>query len=206
MENTVISIGRQLGAGGRTIGKKIAEKLGYKYYDKELITLAAKEIGFDEKIFENADEKPKFMRFFETLLSGMNQGNVNSNENYMSNSQLFKIQSDVIKKLAEEGPCVIVGRCSDYVLRNNKKMVSVFLSASDEDKEEAVMRRDGISREEAKKKIRNVCSKRADYYNTYSGKEWGAAKSYHLCIDVSSLGIEGTVDMIEEFVRRRNGM
>jgi cytidylate kinase len=201
MENTVISIGRQFGAGGRTIGKKLAERFGFKYYDKELITLAAKEIGFDVDIFEKADEKPGFIRFFQNLMGGECLA-----DNYMSNTSLFKVQSDVIKKLAEDGPCVIVGRCSDYVLRNNPKLVSVFLSANEEDKVKLVTKRSGVSEEKALKLIRNTNSKRADYYNTYSGREWGVASNYHLCIDVSSLGIDKTVDFIEKFVRERNGL
>jgi cytidylate kinase len=116
------------------------------------------------------------------------------------------VQSDVIKKLAEDGPCVIVGRCSDYVLRNNPKLVSVFLSANEEDKVKLVTKRSGVSEEKALKLIRNTNSKRADYYNTYSGREWGVASNYHLCIDVSSLGIDKTVDFIEKFVRERNGL
>ena len=127
-------------------------------------------------------------------------------DNYMSNTSLFKVQSDVIKKLAEDGPCVIVGRCSDYVLRNNPKLVSVFLSANEEDKVKLVTKRSGVSEEKALKLIRNTNSKRADYYNTYSGREWGVASNYHLCIDVSSLGIDKTVDFIEKFVRERNGL
>jgi cytidylate kinase len=201
MENTVISIGRQFGAGGRTIGKKLAERFGFKYYDKELITLAAKEIGFDVDIFEKADEKPGFIRFFQNLMGGECL-----DDNYMSNTSLFKVQSDVIKKLAEDGPCVIVGRCSDYVLRNNPKLVSVFLSANEEDKVKLVTKRSCVSEEKALKLIRNTNSKRADYYNTYSGREWGVASNYHLCIDVSSLGIDKTVDFIEKFVRERNGL
>ncbi|MBO6005551.1 MAG: cytidylate kinase-like family protein [Paludibacteraceae bacterium] len=201
MENTVISIGRQFGAGGRTIGQKLAERFGFKYYDKELITLAAKEIGFDVDIFEKADEKPGFMRFFQNII-----GNSCFDDNYMSNTALFKVQSDVIKKLSEDGPCVIVGRCSDYVLRNNPKMVSIFLSANEEDKVKLVTKRSGVSEEKALKLIRNTNSKRADYYNTYSGREWGVASNYHLCVDVSSLGIDKTVDLIEKFVRERNGL
>lgn len=201
MNNTVISIGRQFGSGGMAIGQKLAERFGFRYYDKELIPLAAKEIGFDPEVFEKVDEVPRFLRFFQ-IFGAAGQGN----ENYMSNSMLFKVQSDVIRKLADEGPCIIVGRCSDYVLRENPDMVSVFVSASEEDKIKNVMERQNIAREAAVKLIKNTNSKRAEYYNTYSGKEWGAAKSYHLCIDVSSLGIDGTVDFIEEFVRRRNGI
>ncbi len=198
--NTVISIGRQFGSGGRSVGQQLAERMGYKYYEKELIPLAAKEIGFDPSIFEKVDEVPRFLRFFQGLYSnGMDENY--SHRNYMSRTMLFQVQSDVIRRLAEESSCVIVGRCSDYVLRDNPKMVSVFLSATTEDRIARICERTGEQdREKIEKLLRYTDRNRANYYNTYSGKEWGRADSYDLCINVSKIGIECTVDAIERFV------
>lgn len=199
--NTVISIGRQYGSGGREVGRTLAERLGCKYYDKELIPLAAKEIGFDPAIFEKVDEVPRFLRFFQGLY-GNGMGENYTHRNYMSRTMLFQVQSDVIRRLAKESPCVIVGRCSDYVLRDNPNMFSVFLSASLDDRIARIKKRTGIlDNAKIETLLRRTDRDRAHYYNTYSGKEWGRAESYDLCINVSKVGIERTVDAIERFVK-----
>ena len=201
----VVNIGRQLGSGGRVIGEKLAGRLGISFYDKELINLASKESGLCKEFFEKADEKPsqtivggffgaRFSLFSETSMPYAN---------YLSNDALFKIQSDVIRKLAAERSCLFVGRCADYILRDHPRVVNVFISASIEDRIDRVCEQTNTTPEEAKDLIHRADKKRSEYYNYYSYKTWGKAETYHLCIDSSVLGIDDTVLFIEEFVRRK---
>lgn len=204
-EKFVINIGRQLGSGGREIGEKLATELNISYYDKELIELASQESGLCKEFFEKADEKASQgligglfgMRFPFVTEGAMPYSNC------LSNDALFKIQSDVIRKLAEEKSCLFVGRCADYILRDNPRCVNVFISASLEDRIERVMSRRYITREDAEALIEKVDKKRASYYNYYSYNTWGAAATYHLCIDSSVLGVEGTVEFIKSFAIQR---
>lgn len=196
----IISIGRQFGSGGRSIGKMIAEKLGIGYYDVELLRLAAKEIGFGEEAFAAVDEKPNFGRFFqniENLMSG------SQTDSLMSNANLFQVQSDVIRQIAERESCVIMGRCSDYVLREDDRCVSLFLTADEDDRVRRVMERLEVDEAKAEKIITSTNKRRAEYYNYYTGKKWGDAASYHLCVNVTALGEEDTADFICDFVKRK---
>ncbi|MEE1541664.1 MAG: cytidylate kinase-like family protein [Paludibacteraceae bacterium] len=196
----IISIGRQFGSGGRSIGKMIADKLGIGYYDVELLRLAAKEIGFGEEAFAAVDEKPNFGRFFqniENLMSG------SQTDSLMSNANLFQVQSDVIRQIAERESCVIMGRCSDYVLREDDRCVSLFLTADEDDRVRRVMERLEVDEAKAEKIITSTNKRRAEYYNYYTGKKWGDAASYHLCVNVTALGEEGTADFICDFVKRK---
>jgi len=196
----IISIGRQYGCGGREIGMAIAKALEFDYYDKELLTLAAKESGFNPELFENADEKPHH-NFFFNWIDGLFSGNYQYNH-YLSNDTLFKIQSDAIHKLATEKSCVIVGRCSDYVLRDNPNCISIFLHASLEDRIKRVCARQPIDRTKAIELIRQMDKRRAGYYNYYSSKVWGKADTYMLSVNVSALGEEETVRFILSFVKK----
>lgn len=196
----IISIGRQFGSGGRSIGKMIADKLGIGYYDVELLRLAAKEIGFGEEAFAAVDEKPNFGRFFqniENLMSG------SQTDSLMSNANLFQVQSDVIRQIAERESCVIMGRCSDYVLREDDRCVSLFLTADEDDRVRRVMERLEVDEAKAEKIITSTNKRRAEYYNYYTGKKWGDAASYHLCVNVTALGEEDTADFICDFVKRK---
>ena len=200
--NIVISIGRQFGSRGRYVGKILADKLGFKFYDWELLNLAAKEIGFDPSLFEKADEKPglpQFMQNIGQLFLGSTPDS--DTESYMSSSKMFEIQSEVIKKVADEGPCVIMGRCSDYVLRDNPNCISVFLTADMSFRIQCVKERTQLEDEQKiKKLIEHTDKKRNEYYNFYTGKEWGHSFSYDLCLDVSKIGVEATVEFIEKYL------
>ena len=205
MEHLIITIGRQLGSGGRHIGKQLAEQLGLSFYDKELINIASKESGLCEDVFEQADEKKNrslFSNWFglrSSLMSGDFQ--VNS---CMSDESLFQIQSDVIRKLAEQQSCVFVGRCADYILRENPCCINIFISAEINDRICRVSKMMQISHEKAKELIRQTDKKRADYYNYYTNKEWGVAKSYHLCINSSLLGEDETLKFILKYIQAYN--
>lgn len=201
-KNIIISIGRQFGAGGRSIGKALAEALHIDYYDSELITVTARECGLDPEFFKKADEKSEknfFLQQIEEYISGGFFTN-----SLLSNDQLFKLQSDTIRKLADEKPCVIVGRCSDYVLRDNPHCISIFLHSSDEDRIQRIKKRmEGESDDKILDMMKLADKRRANYYNFYSNKTWGASSTYTLSIDVSAMGEEATLEFLLEFIHRK---
>lgn len=203
-EKFVINIGRQLGSGGRLIGESLAKRLGISFYDKELINIASKESGLCPEFLEKADEKPS--QTFMGSVWGARFSLFTDNmpyANYFNNDTIFKIQSDVIRKLAEERSCLFVGRCADYILRDHPRAVNVFITASREDRIKRVREYTQLSQTETEDLILRTDKKRAEYYNYYSYKTWGVAETYHLCIDSSILGIEETTTMIEEFVKKK---
>lgn len=205
MDKIIINVGRQLGSGGHDIGRMLALDFGAKYYDRELLNLAAKESGFSEKIFEQNDERKGFLRgLFNVQTAHLGGGNLYKSN--FSQESLFQFQSDAIKKAAQEGSCVFVGRCADYILRDFDNVVNVFISASMQFRVEQVATRQGVSHEEARHIIEQGESRRAQYYNYYTGKKWGAAESYDLCIDSSILGLQATERLIADFIRKRFGL
>lgn len=203
--NIIICIGRQLGSGGHDIGRMLALDFGAKYYDRELLNLAAKESGFSEKFFEQNDEKKGFFK----QLFGMPTLHIGGSSMYksdISQETLFQFQSEALIKAASEGSCVFVGRCADYVLRDHYNMVSVFITASMDFRIHQVMTKENVNRDVARKKIEQGESQRAAYYNYYTGKKWGHATSYDLCIDSSILGLSATEKFIAEFIRKKFNM
>ena len=201
-DNIVIVVGRQLGSGGRDIAKMLANDFNCKFCDRELLNLAAKESGFSEKFFERYDEHKCFLRsVFHLHVPHVSEGNF-YNDN-LSEESLFKFQSDAIRKVADESSCVFVGRCSDYVLREKKNLVNIFISADTESRLNRICERHQCDRNAALKIISNGDSNRASYYNYYTGKKWGAAESYDLCINSSILGIEETENYIKEFIYKK---
>ena len=199
----IINIGRQLGAGGLEIGRMLAQEFHAKYYDRELLNLAAEESGFSAEFFKRNDERKGFLRSFLSLPYGNGVGSTNFYQNNFSQESLFKFQSDAIRKAADEGSCVFLGRCADYVLRDYPNVVNVFITASLDTRIRVVAETKGISADEAKKIIEQKEKKRAEYYNYYTGKQWGYAASYDLCIDASLLGFEATERIIADFVRKK---
>ena len=197
----VITIGRQFGSCGKEIGHELAKRFGIAFYDKELIALASKESGLCQEFFEKADEKNSG-NLLQAFAAGFTFGPFQYND-FLSNDKLFQIQSDVIRKVAGEHSCVIVGRCADYILREHPRCANIFISASQEDRIARLCRIHGISEEAAAEKMNKADKKRSEYYNYYSYKTWGAAATYHLCIDSSVLGIDETVRFIEEFVVKK---
>jgi cytidylate kinase len=205
-EHYIITIGRQLGSGGREIGQKLAAQLGISYYDKELIRIASQESKLKEEFFEKADERKRFSLFGGIL--GMRStitDEVYSNY-YLSNETLFKIQSDVIRRLSEEQSCLFVGRCADYVLKDNRRCMNVFINADLEDRIRRVADIQQVSEKNARECIEKTDRDRSGYYNYFTGKKWGVAESYDLCINSSSLGIDDSVVFIAQLVRKRFGL
>ena len=200
----IINIGRQVCAGGLEIGRLLADEFHAKYYDRELLNLAARESGFSEEFFKQSDERKGFLRsFFHLPYSNNWGGGSNFYQNNFSQESLFKFQSDAIIKAAQEGSCIFVGRCADYVLRDFDNVVNVFITASIEVRAQLFMKEKQVSYEEAVKRIQQVESRRASYYNYYTGKHWGQADSYDLCIDSSAIGAAETARLIAEFVRKK---
>lgn len=201
-ENLIINVGRQLGSGGRVIATMLAKDFGCNFYDREILNLAAKESGFSEKFFERNDEhKGLFCSFFNFHIPFINDNDFYNND--ISEDSLFKFQSDAIRKAAEEGTCVFVGRCADYILRDKKNIVNIFISADADYRIKQICERHKCDCQQARKIISKMDSKRSSYYNYYTGKTWGAAESYDLCINSSILGIEGTEEFIKDFIKRK---
>ena len=198
----IINVGRQIGSGGRIIAKMLANEFGCSYYDRELLSLAAKESGFCEKFFEQNDEQKGFFQSLFHIHAPYVSDNNFYNNNF-SQEGLFKLQSDAIQKAASEGSCVFVGRCADYVLREYDGVVNVFITADIDDRIKQICKRKGCDEVTARKVINNGESDRSTYYNYYTGKKWGDSSSYDLCINSSILGLEETEHFIADFVRRK---
>lgn len=188
----VITISRQYGSGGREIGKAVAERLGIPYYDNELITLAAQQSGFAPELFENADKNASNSLLFSLSMYGSTTGTYNM----PLGDQVFIIQSDIIKKVAGEGPCVIVGRCADHILREHPHCVSVFLRAPLEVRVQHAIEQYGLAAATAKTVINKTDKKRAVYYAHFTGEKWSDVENYHLTVDTSRVGIAATAQML----------
>ena len=202
----VITIGRQFGSGGRYVGRLLAEKLGIPFYDKELLSEAAKQSGICEEIFEEHVEKPTRSLLF-SLVTGM-QHHMGTGNFYMDmplNHRIFLAQFDAIRKLAADGSCVIVGRCADYVLRDDPDTVSIFVKADMPSKVERAVTYYGIERDKAEERIRKADKQRASYYNYYATATWGDIENYDLVVDTGMLGVEGAVELIAKFLELREG-
>lgn len=206
MDNLIISVGRQLGSGGCEIAKMLAKDFGCKFYDTELINMAAERSGFNPKIYARHDENHGALKTLFGPVSGL-LGRMNGSyyNNSLSQESLFQIQSEVIWKAAKESPCVFVGRCADYILRKKDNLFSVFITANDDERTRVVSERLGCDIETAWKYIEKKESERASYYNYYTSKQWGAAQSYDLCINSSLLGLERTAEVIAQIIRERQG-
>ncbi len=201
MANLIITIGREFGSEGQYVGAELAERLGVKLYDKELLQHAAKESGFCEEIFENHDEKPT-NSFLYSLVMDTYSANGYSTASFLDmplNHKVFLAQFETIKKIAERESCVIVGRCADYALAGHANCINVFIKADMDFRIKMVAKRLNVTENKAKEMINKQDKQRASYYNYYTSKKWGDSKSYDLCLDSSKLGIDGCVEMILKF-------
>ena len=195
--NTVVTIARQYGSGGREIGLRVAEKLGVKCYDKELLDRAAKESGICQELFEHHDEKPTNSFLYSLVMDTYSFGYSSGAFTDMPiNHKVFLAQFDAIKKIASEESCVMVGRCADYALSEHPGTISIFVHADLDKRIDRISRKYELSPAQAKDRIQKTDKQRSSYYNYYTSKKWGDANSYHLCLDSGILGIEGCVEMI----------
>lgn len=202
--NLVIAIGRQCGSSGKIIGQKLADELGIKCYDKELLALAAKNSGFCEELFQAHDEKPTNSFLYSLVMDTYSIGFGSSGFMDMPiNHKIFLAQFDTIKQLADEESCVIVGRCADYALEDYPNLVSVFITAGDDDRINSLKEIYDIDNAKAKDLMIKTDKKRSSYYNYYSNKKWGDVRSYDLCVNRSSVGVDGAVKLIRQFAEAK---
>lgn len=200
--NTVITIGRQFGSAGREIGEKVAAHFGIKCYDKELLSRARKESGFCEEMIQNHDERPTNSFLYNLVMDTYSFGyNASSFVDMPISHKVFLAQFDTIKKIANEGPCVIVGRCADYALSEYKNSIHLFIYGDEKVKVKRIMEKYNLSESKAKEMIIKKDKQRQSYYNYYSSKKWGRADSYDLCINSSVLGVDGTVNLIIQYIK-----
>ena len=205
MRDYVYTIGREFGSDGKNVGFALAEKLGINWYDKELLTEAAKQSGFCEEIFENHDEKPT-NSFLYSLVMDTYSINGYSSAPFLDmplNHKVFLAQFEAIKKIASEGPCVLVGRCADYALSDIPNCINAFVHADLDYRIENMKKRFGMNEKQAKDTLAKKDKQRASYYNYYTSKKWGDSRSYDMCINSSVLGPDGTADMIIAFAKAK---
>ncbi len=204
----VYTIGREFGSMGQIVGERLAERLGIKCYDKEILQQAAKESGFCEEIFENHDEKPTNSFLYGLVMDTYSAGSyATATAPFLDmplNHKVFLAQFDTIKNIAEKESCVIVGRCADYALANNPDLISVFIRADLEDRVRIISKRNDISENKAKDYILKQDKQRASYYNYYTCKKWGEASSYDLCLNTSKISVDDCVDLIIAYREHMN--
>lgn len=196
-DKKIITISREFGSGGRLIGRRLAEKLGVPYYDKELLDRIAEESGFSREMMEDAEKKAK-NSFLYSLMSAMGTGE-SGPESLSLNERFFLAQFDTIRNIAEEGSCVIVGRCADYILRGMSEATHVFVYAEEEDKIKRAVEEYGVPESEVKKMMKDTDKARANYYAYHTGRKWGEHVNYNLSIDSGYIEIEDIVDLIIKY-------
>ncbi|MBO6147623.1 MAG: cytidylate kinase-like family protein [Lachnospiraceae bacterium] len=198
---SVITIGRQFGSGGREIGQKVAAEFGIKCYDKELLARAAKDSGLCEEVFEHHDEVPTNSFLYNLVMDTYSFGyNSSAYVDMPVSHKVFLAQFDTIKKLADEEPCIIVGRCADYALTGRDNLIKLFISADEETKTKRIMERFSLNEEQAKEMCVKKDKQRRSYYDYYSSKKWGHVNTYDLSINSSVLGLDGTAELIIQYV------
>ena len=202
--NMVITIGRQYGSGGREVGRRLASRLEIPYYDKEILSEASKDSGICQEVMETFDEKQGKRGFFSMM--GNLQGRMDPAGMYLEmplNHRIFLAQFDTIRRIADQGPCVIVGRCADYVLRDHENVLNVFIKASMEERVKRITKLYDLDPMKAEETIRKTDKQRATYYNYYATGTWGDVSNYHLTLDTGVLGVDGAVELIRRAVELR---
>lgn len=199
----VITIARQFGSHGHDVGTKLAEILKIKYYDKELIALAAKESGLSEELFAQADEKAGNSLLYSMVMGNYPFGNRFSGVNDMPiNDQLFILQTDIIRKAAKEGPCVVIGRCGDYILRDHENVFKIFVHANKEDRMKWAVEKGEADPKKASDFISKKDKQRANYYNFYSNKRWDDLNNYDLTLNLSTFTVDEAVEIVLKALKK----
>lgn len=204
----VITIGRQFGSGGREFGLRLATRYGLKYYDKELLSEAARRSGLSREFYEKSDERaPSFIDGLFSFAAGLNPMSYFQGSSPIGDDAIYHSQSDFIRQLAERESCVIVGRTADYVLRDDPRLVSMFVTSSEADALARILKREPqLTLEKARQRMNRVNRLRANYYNFYTDKTWGAASSYDLTFNTSLVPIDSLVELTAEYIRLRFGV
>lgn len=198
---TIITFAREFGSGGHEVAKKVSEICDFSFYDKELIALAAKESGLSENLFDGLDEKPTNSLLY-SLVMGLQSGNSSYCRygDITSADSVFRIQSQVIRELAAKGSCVIVGRCADYVLREQPRLINVFVHADLDFRIERIMKKFDMKEKVAQDYIVKTDKKRSSFYNFYTNKMWGSVDNYDISIDTSKIGTDNAAKLIADYV------
>ena len=200
----VITVARQYGSGGREIGLRLGELLGVKAYDKELITMAAQKSGISTEVLDHVDEKATNSLLYTLAMGSSFFNSAAQNMNIPINDKLYMTQSEIIRDIADKESCVIVGRCADHVLRKVESRISIFIYAPKDFRVERIIERhDGIEDKAAKDLSQKTDKRRINYYNYYTGKKWGSPENYHIMMDSSVLGIEGTAQALANIIRSK---
>lgn len=199
-KNRVITIGRQFGSGGRAIGEQLAKELGIPFYDKEILLHASEQSGLHIGLFERNDEKKTSSLLYTLATNSYFYGPSMSSAEHAIGTQLYVAQVNAIKSLAEQGDCVMVGRCADYFLKNHCNLVSVFITADMPCRIERIMTRYNLTEKNAQDMIKKIDKSRSSYYNSTTGDKWGDARIYDLCLNSSKLGLDGSVKLIRAFL------
>lgn len=203
-QKVIITIDREYGSGGRMIGKLLAERLGISFYNKEITEMAAKKSGMSEEAFEKVDETATSSLLYSVATGGYMFGNyVSPQVDLPLNDKLFITQSEIIKNIANQESCVIVGRCADYILKDRSDVINIFIHADKETRKERAINEYGIAADKVEGYLHKIDKKRRTYYNYYAGEKWGNSTNYHLCLNSSVLGIEGAIHIIESFIKER---
>ena len=203
MSEYVIAISRGFGSGGRTIGRLLAERLDIDWFDNDLLRLASEESGINISLFGKADEKVKANLFKKYNKSYGQKIITPDSSEFISDDNLFNYQAKIIRDLAEKENCIIIGRCADQILRDNPKVIRIFVCAEEQACIDKVVELYGLEPDDAKKKIEKIDKSRAAYYKYYTGKEWNDPVNYDICINTTATGFEGAVDVILDYMRRR---
>lgn len=201
----VITVGRSFGSGGRVLGRMIADKLGVEYYDKELLLKAAKKAGLSPEYFEQNDERvPRFFSGLFSFSHGYSPMSFYVGPSSIGSDSIYKAQCDFIHEIADAGPCVIVGRTADYVLRDVDNVVNIFVHAPIDCCVKRILERaDSLTADQARNLAEKTNKVRAAFYNFYTDKRWGAASSYDLCVDSSLMPLDETADFVIEYIHHR---
>ncbi|MGN0711526.1 MAG: AAA family ATPase [Anaerovoracaceae bacterium] len=202
MEKRIVTISRTYGSGGRIIGQRLAEDMGVPFYDKALIDRIAQESGFSKEMIEKAEMKAKnsFLYTLATSLGGNGEAGI---DGLSLNDKFFLAQVNVIREIAQEGPCVIVGRCADYVLKDMHDATKIFICAEMDNRIKRAVEEYGMNPDTAEAEIKKIDKARTNYYNHHTGRKWGDVLNYHLTLDSGYIGVDDTVSLIEEFLERR---
>lgn len=199
-KKTIITISRQFGSGGREIGKKLAEALGIAYYDREIIEMAANESGFDKEMFEDTNASTsRLFRFINTFGYSLGAPLTVMNDITMSD-QIFLIQSRAVEQAASKGPCVIVGRCADYVLADREDVLKVFIAGDMADRKKRAVQYYEVDERDVEASLRKIDRNRSGYYDYYTDKKWGAAESYDVCLNSSVFSIDECVEILKKMI------
>ena len=203
MKNVVITIARHFGSGGKTVGKMLSEDLGIGFYEHEIIEMASEDSGIAEELFNQADEKLKRTPLFFGKAHGEYKGKLIApgSDEFVSDHNLFNYQAKVIKELAAQESCVIIGRCADYLLRDDPDVIKLYFCAPKKDCVARVMNQNGLSEKEAERRIEKIDKYRAEYYRYYTGRDWNDARNYNFCLDTTSMSYEKLVEVVTNFIQ-----